>query len=87
MSPQDFAYWLQGFFELSGSESLSPRQVQVIKDHLSLVFDKQTPDRVLFEDSAIEQLQRCLELVEKGEPAIVPMVVPYPGWDHQAVTC
>jgi hypothetical protein len=39
MTPQEFAYWLQGFFELSpGTETLSKEQTQVIKNHLNMVF-------------------------------------------------
>ena len=43
--PQDFCYWLQGFVELQDSDSISDKQWLVIKDHLKLVFDKNTPDR------------------------------------------
>jgi hypothetical protein len=39
MTPRDFAYWLQGFFELADRDQLSAEQVQVIKEHLALVFD------------------------------------------------
>ena len=38
MTSRDFCYWLQGFFEISDSETLSPRQLEVIKNHLSMVF-------------------------------------------------
>jgi hypothetical protein len=44
MTPENFVYWVQGFFEISGSETLSKEQVQVIKDHLSLVLTKKTPE-------------------------------------------
>lgn len=43
MTPDKFTYWLQGFFELSGSRSLDEQQVQIIKDHLALCFKKETP--------------------------------------------
>ena len=46
MRPQDFTYWLQGFFELSDQNvTLDDRQMQTIKDHLALVFKKETPTR------------------------------------------
>ncbi len=45
MTPEEFAYWLQGFFELAQPTSLDERQVKVIQDHLQLVFAKVTPDR------------------------------------------
>lgn len=44
MTSQDFAFWLHGFFEISDSNSLTEKQVQIIKDHLNLVFNKVTPD-------------------------------------------
>jgi len=45
MSPQDFCYWLQGYLELAGANKVGPQQVQMIKDHLNLVFEKKTPNR------------------------------------------
>ena len=39
MTSKDFAYWLQGFFELSDPTApLTEKQVQTIKNHLKLVF-------------------------------------------------
>jgi len=38
MTSREFAYWLQGFFEISGSKELTPKQVELIKKHLNLVF-------------------------------------------------
>lgn len=46
MSPEQFTYWLKGFFEISDTNNLSEKQVQIIRDHLDLVFNKVTPDRV-----------------------------------------
>ena len=47
MTPQNFTYWLQGFFELSDElNELNDRQLQIIKDHLALVFKKETPNRI-----------------------------------------
>lgn len=42
MSPENFTYWLQGFFEISGKKELSALETQIIIDHLNLVFDKKT---------------------------------------------
>lgn len=44
MNERDFCYWLQGMFELTNANELTAEQVQQIKGHLKLVFDKQTPD-------------------------------------------
>jgi hypothetical protein len=42
VTPEQFAYWLQGFAELSGA---APTQAQwdMIREHLNLVFNKVTP--------------------------------------------
>ena len=45
MTSEQFTYWLQGFMEISNPTTLDEKQTQIIKDHLALVFDKQTPDR------------------------------------------
>ncbi len=42
MTPVNFAYWLQGFFEISETNNteitLTPEQVKMIRTHLNLVF-------------------------------------------------
>ena len=38
MQSRDFCYWLQGLFELGNPESLTPGQIQVIRNHLDMVF-------------------------------------------------
>ncbi len=39
MSPTEFCYWLQGYFELSGTTTLMPEhQVEIVKNHLNMVF-------------------------------------------------
>ena len=47
MTPEQFAYWLQGMLEGNPNlleEGLTPQQTKIIQDHLSLVFNKVTPD-------------------------------------------
>lgn len=44
MKPDNFCYWLQGYFELASQQSsgqvmLSPQQIEVIRNHLNLVFE------------------------------------------------
>ena len=48
MTPENFAYWLQGFVEVSG---LTPTEDQweIIKQHLQLVFVKVTNGQVIQE--------------------------------------
>jgi len=101
MTPQDFAYWLQGFFELSDTENLSPSQISAIREHLALVFDKKTPDNAKMKEyvEEIENLKQELMLERLKHippsipsPSIPPMPVPNPGipeWPeyHPIITC
>ena len=50
MTPENLCYWLQGFLEIQNPNSLNETQIQIIKDHLSLVFKKETPSRVFTRD-------------------------------------
>jgi hypothetical protein len=43
MTNEQFCFWLQGFIEIGNPEALTKEQVQIIKDHLQLVFTKVTP--------------------------------------------
>lgn len=45
MTPEQFTYWLQGMFDITNPLTLSVKEVQIIKDHLALVFERKTPDR------------------------------------------
>lgn len=41
MKIENFCYWLQGYFELTGDDvkqGLTPKQVEVIRRHLNMVF-------------------------------------------------
>ena len=38
MQSRDFAFWLQGFFEVSRAKTLDEEQVALVKRHLNLVF-------------------------------------------------
>lgn len=56
MTSRDFCYWLQGYFELSGTTTLDAKQSELVKKHLHMVFyheidpsfgkDKQTLDKI-----------------------------------------
>lgn len=45
MTSENFIYWLQGFLEIQNPEVIDKNQVQIIKDHISLVLNKVTPLR------------------------------------------
>ena len=100
MKAQDFTYWLQGFFELSESETLSEAQVDMIKSHLALVFNKVTPDiqkTPLVPTGDIlegEELQKVLrDLYPKESPFVMPqqtwpdLHTQQPGFDRLRITC
>jgi len=38
MNSIDFCFWLQGFFEITDANSVTDKQVEIIKNHLNLVF-------------------------------------------------
>lgn len=38
MTSRDFAYWLQGFFEISDATTMNEKQTELIKNHLNMVF-------------------------------------------------
>jgi hypothetical protein len=67
MTPENFTYWLKGFFEISGVTYLSEAQTQVVKDHLDLVFQKVTPDRAIETKSPYDKLFDQLIPI-KGNP-------------------
>jgi len=68
MQSRDFAYWLQGFFEISETNQLTEKQVQVIKNHLNLVFVHEIDPSM-----GDEQHQTKLNQVHNGNPADVLM--------------
>lgn len=43
LKPENFVYWLQGFFEISEAKTLTEEQVIIVKEHLELCFDKTVP--------------------------------------------
>lgn len=38
MTSQNFAYWLMGYFEVSDTKEIGPKETEIIKNHLNLVF-------------------------------------------------
>lgn len=62
MTSRDFAFWLQGFFELTGTKELTIEQVDQIKKHLHLVFKHEIDPS--FGD---EKHQKELDKIHHGE--------------------
>jgi len=46
MTPEQFTYWLKGFIEIENPKELDENKTQILKDHIDLVFNKLTPNRV-----------------------------------------
>jgi len=46
MTSEQFVYWLQGHLEISNTKSINEKELIIIRDHLALVFDKKTPNRL-----------------------------------------
>lgn len=40
MTSENFVYWLQGYLELSNAQSISPSELNMIKEHIALVLTK-----------------------------------------------
>ena len=61
MTPVNFCYFLQGFFEISEAEneeiSLTPEQVKMIRTHLNLVFFHAIDSETLKDKSELEKLK------------------------------
>jgi hypothetical protein len=66
MKSTEFAYWLQGFFELSETNTLSERQVEIIKNHLKLVFYHEIDPSY----SSDPKIQETMQSIHDGKPSL-----------------
>jgi hypothetical protein len=68
MKTENFCYWLQGMFELTGSEELTKDQVRIIKNHLNLVFEHIDLDATkhIEDKSVAEKIQSKLNETHSG---------------------
>lgn len=86
MTPERFLYWLQGHFEMNGTDkALTLEQTKMVANHLNLVFQHMADAPVHCEDTmtdeqkqqAAEQpvpksLQELLEKVQRGRHSFGP---------------
>ena len=63
MESVNFVFWLQGFFEISEAEELTPKQVEMIRRHMELVYAYEKNPKFLF----IDYLNRILKIASIGE--------------------
>ena len=75
MTAEQFVYWLQGFMEINDPDTISKSETRVIKDHLALVFDKQTPTRVGTGYGVPNKTEIGTNPFEKGYPTTNPYTV------------
>jgi len=78
MTAEQFTYWLQGYFEINDPDRISPMETKIIKDHLALVFKKETPNRTVTvpDDTSIWRGPHI-----SPSPAQPPYTTsPYPDW-------
>jgi hypothetical protein len=61
MTSRDFAYWLQGLLEIGKPETLNKEQVEIIKNHLNLVF-KHEIDPSLNEGKTKEEVKELQDV-------------------------
>lgn len=90
MTPEQFAYWLKGFAELN-PQAPNAEQWQAIRDHLQLVFKKETPIRVaepVRAPSSLEEAIRQAAERQREQWPISPFRPNDPYWLKQPViTC
>ena len=55
MTSANFAYWLQGFFEISNTNQLTTNQVDMIKAHLNLVFKHEIDPQLFVDKSELDK--------------------------------
>jgi len=71
MYAHDFAYWLQGFFELSEeTPALSKKQVRVIQNHLNLVFKHEIDDKYAGNKQELQDIHEGKPKPPKKDPLI-----------------
>lgn len=72
MTPQDFCYWLQGALELTSTNTFDEQQVAIIKEHLSLVFKKETKISLNEMPTTVNAINNLIETTQarKGDDKI-----------------
>ena len=64
MTSKDFVYWMQGMFELTDVTTLNEKQVNLIKNHIKLVFLYDI-DPSYSDDPAVQQLLKNVHAGKK----------------------
>lgn len=95
MTPEQFAYWLQGFVELTQGQTPNPAQWKSICEHLEKVFTKVTPPvggttvevKVDTKDAqkVVEDLTEAMRRYRESMPPSQPW--PFGGYPLGPVIC
>ena len=67
MTSRDFAFFLQGYFEISNPNEIGPDETEMIKRHLNLVF-KHEIDPAMGD----EKHQQVLNVIHSGDGTLGP---------------
>ena len=67
MTSRDFAYWLQGYFEVSDPKEIGPKETEMIKKHLALVFKHEIDPSM-----GDEKHQQILNEIHSSKPNLSP---------------
>jgi hypothetical protein len=81
MTAEQFVYWLQGFIEINDPTNITSRETQIIKDHLALVFKKETPTRIGTGYGVPNKTEIVTNPYEKGYPVTNPYTITCTGTD------
>lgn len=73
MTPRDFCYWLQGWFELTNAHHLDSQQVEMIRQHLELVFKKETKEKPISSEQWKQFYKDCENINKELENMPIPM--------------
>ena len=81
MSSKDFAYWLQGLFELADPKTLDEKQVDLIKKHLNMVFVHEIDPSY-----GDKEKQDKLDEIHNGPPVkTLPWINPAVNWSDYGI--
>lgn len=83
MTSRDFAFWLQGFFEVSNAETITKEQTEVIKKHLNLVFFHEIDPSYTNDPKKQEQMNS----IHSGKPPFKPSNGIFPSENDTLLRC
>ena len=80
MTSRDFCFWLQGFYEITGTDKITESQSQMIRRHLNLVFKHEI-------DPSMPDPTGELQEIHDGKPPFNGGKTPFSGKTDILVRC